>query len=191
MLSCLCLDASSSSSEEHDEDDDNGSPEAFSAQPVKDWISLDFGIVRDLAASQVRQQPAAVTTFVCMTDDMQSMHDDAYCTMLHHWTLQLHSFHLMAFSPHGIDKAECVTSVSDLSREVVLAYALQGEQQLGGLLMPLANHRASNGHLFCQEVADVPDKTVLPLKFPVHLGSLSLPVSVRLVTVATVGLLSS
>ncbi len=64
--------------------------------------------------------------------------------------------------------------------EVVLAYALQGEHQLSGLQMPLANQRAPNGHLFCQEAADVPDKTVLPLKFPVHLGSLSLPVSVRL-----------
>ena len=77
MLSCLCLDASSSSSEEDNEDDDDGSPEAFAAQPVKDWSSLDFGIVRDLAASKVRQQPAAVTAFICMTDDMQSMHGNA------------------------------------------------------------------------------------------------------------------
>jgi len=69
MLSCLCLDASSSSSEEHNEDDDDdGSPEVFAAQPVKDWISLDFGIVRDQAASKVCRQPAAVT-FVCMTDE--------------------------------------------------------------------------------------------------------------------------
>ncbi|KAL0028145.1 hypothetical protein WJX77_009970 [Trebouxia sp. C0004] len=96
--------ASSSSSEEHDEDDDDdGSPEVFAAQPVKDWTSLDFGIVRDLAASK-------------------------------------------------------------------------GEHQLGGLQMPLANQRAANGHLFCQKVDDVPDKTVLPLNFPVHFGSLSLPV---------------
>jgi hypothetical protein len=75
MLSCLCLDASSSSSEEHDEED--GSPAVFAARPVKDWISLDFGIVRDQAASKVCRQPAAVTAFVCMTDDMQSMHRDA------------------------------------------------------------------------------------------------------------------
>ncbi len=87
MLSCLWLDASSSSSEEHDEDDDDGSPEVFAVRPVKDWISLDFGIVRDQAASKVCRQPAAVTAFVCMTDDMQSMHGDAYCTMLHLWTL--------------------------------------------------------------------------------------------------------
>lgn len=71
-----------------------------------------------------------------------------------------------------------------------VAYILQGEHQLDGLQMPLADQRASNGHLFCQEVADVPDKTVLPLKFPLHLGSLSLPVSVRLVIAATVKLLS-
>ncbi len=72
----------------------------------------------------------------------------------------------------------------------LVAYILQGEHQLDGLQMPLADQRASNGHLFCQEVADVPDKTVLPLKFPLHLGSLSLPVSVRLVIAATVKLLS-
>ena len=72
----------------------------------------------------------------------------------------------------------------------LVALILQNEHQLGGLQMPLANQRAPNGHLFCQEVADVPEKTVLPLKFPVHLGSLSLPVSVRLVIVATVKLLS-
>ena len=76
-MSCLCLDASSSSSEEHDEDDDAGSHEAFATQPVKDWTSLDFGIVRDSAASKVCQQSAAVTAFVCMTDDMQSMHGGA------------------------------------------------------------------------------------------------------------------
>ena len=83
-----------------------------------------------------------------------------------------------------------MTVVSELSREAGLAYILQGEHQLGGLQMPLASQRVPNGHLFCQEAADVPDKTVLPLKFPVHLGSLSLPVSVRLVIVATVKLLS-
>ena len=94
----------------------------------------------------------------------------------------------MAYPAHGIDTVECVTSVNNFTWEVVLAYALQGEHRLGGLQLPLANQRAPNGHLFCQEVADVPDKTVLPLKFPVHLGSLSLPVSVRLVIVATVKL---
>jgi len=83
-----------------------------------------------------------------------------------------------------------VTVVNELSKQVGLAYILQGEHQLGGVQMPLANQRALNGHLFCQEAADVPDKTVLSLKFPVHLGSLSLPVSVRLVIVATVKLLS-
>jgi len=79
MLSCLCLDASSSSSEEHDDDDDNDddSREVFTIQPVKDWTSLSFAVVRDQAASKVCRQPAAVTAFVCMTDDMQSMHRDA------------------------------------------------------------------------------------------------------------------
>ena len=80
MLSCLCLDASSSSSEEHDDDDDNNdddSREVFTIQPVKDWTSLSFAVVRDQAASKVCRQPAAVTAFVCMTDDMQSMHGHA------------------------------------------------------------------------------------------------------------------
>lgn len=58
-------------------------------------------------------------------------------------------------------------------------HTLQSQTQLGGVQLPLANQRASDGRLFCLNASEVPEKAVLPLKFPLHLGSLRLPVSVR------------
>lgn len=45
--------------------------------------------------------------------------------------------------------------------------------------LPLTEHRGPDLHLFCQDVAQVPEKASVPVKYPVHLGSLRLPVSVR------------
>ncbi len=59
---------------------------------------------------------------------------------------------------------------------------LQGAQQSESTQLPLAHQRGPDGHLFCSNVAQVPDKTVLSLKYPIHLGSLSLPVLVRACT---------
>ena len=46
---CLCSDASTSSEEEQNQEED----ESELQHPVRDWRSLDFGIVRDCAVSKV------------------------------------------------------------------------------------------------------------------------------------------
>ena len=57
---------------------------------------------------------------------------------------------------------------------------LQGDTAKDTKALPLEEQRAPNGHLFCHDVAEVPEKAVLPVKYPVHLGSLKLPLSVRI-----------
>ena len=55
---------------------------------------------------------------------------------------------------------------------------VQGPAPLADIELPLADHRAADGHLSCKDGSDVPDKMILPLKYPVHIGSLSLPLQV-------------
>ena len=56
---------------------------------------------------------------------------------------------------------------------------LQGLPSIARNKLPLAQHRSSSGRLSCSNVADVPVKAVLDLRYPVHLGTLKLPLLVR------------
>ena len=55
---------------------------------------------------------------------------------------------------------------------------IQGAPSIPRNKLPLVKYRPRGGHLSCSSIAHVPDKTVLDLKYPVHLGTLSLPLLV-------------
>ena len=55
---------------------------------------------------------------------------------------------------------------------------LQGLPSIRRNKLPLAKYRPITGRLSCSNVAAVPDKTVLDLKYPIHLGTLRMPLSV-------------
>lgn len=55
---------------------------------------------------------------------------------------------------------------------------LQGLPSIASNKLPLAQHRSSSDRLSCSNVADVPAKAVLHLKYPIHLGTLKLPLLV-------------
>ena len=61
---------------------------------------------------------------------------------------------------------------------LLLLVLMQGLPPVARSQLPLAKYRLSSGCLSCSKVADVPAKTVLDLEYPIHLGTLKMPLLV-------------